>query len=302
MSPIDIDFDGYIDFAYAADVAGNLYRVNFALQGDANPSNLVSAVEIGEWDMVKIAAMSNDTRRFYNSPVAAAFSGTVVVTIGSGDRERPLEINYPYATEVQNRFYALGDLPFKTFVASTPDPDAGEVTTVDLDGSTMYAVVADPDPDNAFSPEVFNGWYFDLPDRGEQVANPSAIGGGKVFFNTFQPGGVSTGICAKPKGIGTGYNVPLFSPVVPVATPIAGGGIPIPPVIATVKIPPGLPPCDGVDCPVPPSPEDQCASSADGCEVVTVCIGCNGFAPVEIVPDAPPTRKRMWFTEEIDSQ
>jgi len=298
LDPIDMNFDGYIDFAYAADVAGNLYRVNFAAQGDANPANSIAPFEVDEWTMVKVAAMSDNTRRFYNSPVVSTISGIAIVTIGSGDRERPLEVNYPYATEVQNRFYAVADKPFLTFVASNPDEDAGEVTTIDLDGSNMYPVVADPD--EVFSPETFDGWYLDLPDRGEQVANPAAVAGGRVFFNTFQPGGASNGICAKPKGIGTGYDVKLFSPVVTEGDPIAGGGIPIPPVIARVRIPPGLPPCDGDDCPDPP--ENQCETQADGCEIVTVCIGCKGFTPVEVVPDAPPKRRRMWFSEEIDSQ
>ncbi len=50
--------------------------------------------------------------------LAGAFQGRVMVTVGSGDRERPLEMNYPFADEVQNRFYAFFDEPYKTFVAT----------------------------------------------------------------------------------------------------------------------------------------------------------------------------------------
>ncbi len=246
-----------------------------------------------------MASNSDDERRFYNAPAAAALQGTVLVTVGSGDRERPLEMNYPYAADVQNRFYAFFDEPYKTFVANA-DPDdleVNEATTVNLDGDTMLAVEPVPDGEEAtpFSRE-YDGWYMDLPDRGEQVANPAAIGGGKVFFNTFQPGGVSDGLCSRPLGIGTGYTINAFDPQFTEGNPIDGPGIPIPPVIATLLIPPGLPPCDGNNCPV--ASDNPCASG--DCEVRTVCIGCEGFEPIEIVPDAPPIRHRVFFTEDID--
>jgi Tfp pilus tip-associated adhesin PilY1 len=301
LAPIDINFDGYMDFAYAADVAGNLYRVNFSTMNGSNPETGLTALAEDEWTIDKIASTADDERRFYNAPTVAAFQGVVVVTVGSGDRERPLEINYPYAEDVQNRFYAFFDEPYKTFVENPADPDdlePGETTTVNLDGDTMLAVVA---PSDGEDPEEFSqeldGWYFDLADRGEQVANPSAIGGGKVFFNTFQPGGVSNGLCTRPLGIGTGYAINLFGPEYTSGILIDGPGIPIPPVIVTVLIPPGLPPCEGSDCPQPP--DDPCATG--DCEVKTVAIGWTGFEPVEIVPEAPPIRRRIFFTESIDT-
>jgi type IV pilus assembly protein PilY1 len=294
VSPVDINFDGLIDFAYAADVKGNLYRVNFGTMASSNPAAGLAALDVNAWTMDKVASMSDDTRRFYNAPVVGAFQGMVVVTIGSGDRERPLDSNYPYVSNVQNRFYAFFDEPYKTFVANpSGDLQPTQATTVDLDGDTMLAVVATP----ADFTQEYDGWYMDLPDRGEQVANPAAIGGGKVFFNTFQPGGTNEGLCTRPLGIGTGYAVDLFGPEYTQGTVIDGPGIPIPPVIATVLMPPGEP-----DCPVgqvcPPPDDDPCASG--GCEYKTVCIGCQGFTPVEIVPNPPPLRRRIFFTEDVD--
>jgi type IV pilus assembly protein PilY1 len=302
LSPIDIDFDGLMDFAYAADVAGNLYRVSFATLTDTNPEGAVTPLPADEWTIIKVGSTSDNERRFYNAPVAGAFQGTVFVTIGSGDRERPLEINYPFAAEVQNRFYTLIDKPYQTFVASPGGPLAdGEYTTVNLDGDTMLAVVEAVEEVEVEGVEVltlrsFDGWYMDLPDRGEQVFNPAAIAGGKVFFNTLQPGSSSNGLCEKPKGIGTGYALSLFAPEYTEGNRIPGDNPPIPPVIATVKVPPGLPDCDGNECPEPP--EDPCAGG--DCEVVTICIGCEGFEPVEIIPDAPPIRRRVYFSEDID--
>lgn len=298
LAPIDINFDGTLDFLYMADVEGSLYRVNFITLADSNPQTGITVLAEDEWTIEKIAFESDVERRFYNAPVAGAFQGTVIVTIGSGDRERPLEANYPYADEVGNRFYAFFDEPYKVIVA---DPDeeleTGETHIIDLDGDTMFPVTADPDAD---PPALTNydGWYMDLSDRGEQVANASAIAGGKVFFNSFQPGGSTVGLCSEPLGIGTGYAVDLFDPEFTEGNEITAPGLPIPPVIATVKVPPGEPPCDGADC--DEVPEDPCGQPDNDCEIVTVCIGCEGFEPVEVVPNAPPIRQRVFFTEDID--
>jgi len=298
LAPIDINFDGYMDFFYAADVAGDLYRVNLSTMTGSDPGAGLTALAKEAWTIVKIASSADDERRFYNAPAAGAFQGRVIVTLGSGDRERPLEINYPFVEEVQNRFYAFFDEPYKTFVANpVGDLEVDEATTVNLDGDTMLAVVEDED-EESFTQE-FDGWYMDIPDRGEQVANPAVIGGGRVFFNTFQPGGDTDGLCERPLGIGTGYEVSLFGPVFTEGEEIEAPGLPIPPAIFTVLLPPGLPDCEGVSCPTPPV--TQCTSEADGCRVVTLCIGCRDLGDViEIVPDAPPLRRRVFFTEDID--
>ena len=284
---VDVDFDGYTDFAYAADVAGNLYRVSFASLASVNPENAVSSLAVDDWEIVKIASTANNETRFYNSPTVAAVKGNIFITIGTGDRERPLEINYPYVSDVQNRFYALVDKPYQVSAGA-----------VDLDGATMVGLTNAPlDPDDP--PLTFSlakdGWYLDLPDTGEQVVNPSAIGGGKVFFNTLQPGGASRGLCTAPIGKGKGYVVDLFSPSFTEGEVITGDGIPIAPVIVRVLIPPVwqcVEDCDG------PPPEVDCADG--GCEIRTVCIGCLGMEPIEIVPDAPPIRRRAYFTEDVD--
>jgi type IV pilus assembly protein PilY1 len=305
LSPIDMDFDGNLDFFYAADVAGDLYRVNLTDMAALDASDLdkgftFSALTKDNWTIVKIGSVADNERRFYNAPAAGAFQGRVIVTLGSGDRERPLEINYPFTAEVQNRFYAFFDEPYKTFVANPSGPlDADEATTVNLDGDTMLAVVDDEDTE-AFSKE-FDGWYMDLPDRGEQVANAAVIGGGRVFFNTFQPGSKEVvGLCERPLGIGTGYEVSLFGPEFTEGEEIAAPGFPIPPAIFTVLLPPGEPDCVvGEACEAPTGV--QCDTEADNCRVVTLCIGCRDLSDLpEIVPDAPPIRRRIFFTEDID--
>jgi hypothetical protein len=289
---LDVNFDGHIDFAYAADVAGNIYRVSFSTLGNVNPENAVAELAVADWEIVKIAATADNETRFYNSPTVAAIKGNIFITIGTGDRERPLQINYPYVEDVQNRFYALVDKPYLPIDPLVPR------TVVDLDGATMVALTNSPlDPNEP--PETFtlakDGWYLDLPDTGEQVVNPAAIGGGKVFFNTLQPGGASRGLCTAPIGQGKGYAVDLFTPGYTEGEVIVGDGIPIAPVIVRVLIPPVWNCVD--DCDEPPPPVD-CKDG--GCEIRTVCIGCLGMEPIEIIPDAPPIRRRAFFTEDTD--
>ena len=292
---VDINFDGFIDFAYLADAAGNIYRVNFSSMAGANPETQVGSLAIDDWTMDKVAFQSNAERRFFSAPAVGALSGTVVIALGSGDRERPLEANYPWADSVQNRFYTLFDRPYQAVVSGGIDmDDTGNFFPV------VEAVVLDEDEEpEEIDLEAKSGWYMDLPDRGEQIPNAAAIGGGKVFFNSFQPGGASNGLCTKPLGIGTGYAVNVFAPVFTEGNEITSGGIPIPPIIATVSIPPGRERCVGDEC-EEPEPIPDCPGHAD-CETVTVCVGCEGYRPVEIIPVAPPIRRRMYYTEESDA-
>jgi type IV pilus assembly protein PilY1 len=249
VAPVDLNNDGFVDLVYLADVAGGIYRIRHAdLTIDLTdftdvPDGAIvprddSNTDADEWLIEKIAMMPGNTRRFYNAPTVGIYRGQILITLGSGDPERPLEANYPWLDDVQNRFYVLVDSPYDDYVAEfvtadpTYDPDF-ERRVVDLEGDTMYEVgTVIPDGQSLIN---FDGWYMDLPDRGEQVANPAAVGGGKVLFSTFQPGGASDGICERPLGIGKNYAVNLFAPEPVEGSECAGGGFCIPPIIETVE-------------------------------------------------------------------
>ena len=90
VSAVDIDNDGFLDFVYAADAAGNLYRLNFStLETLTDP--YTSPLEMTDWFVSHIAKASKPTVRFLNKPTIGAIQNRVVVAIGSGDRERPLK-------------------------------------------------------------------------------------------------------------------------------------------------------------------------------------------------------------------
>ena len=204
-------------------------------------------------------------------------------TIGSGNRERPLKQNYPYTDGVVNRFYAFIDEPYGDLVApDNPvdlDDTAGERGMLDVNaGLAEDAVLVDQ----------YRGWFLDLPDQGEQIVNPAAIGGGFVFFNSFQPEGGSKGFCSD-LGRSKSYQIPLFRPEAAQGREY-GQGVPIPPIIVTVKLDSGEPSCQG----------PQCGEGEIPDEIVTVCIGCEGFDPVEIIPASNGAVREAYRAEDID--
>ena len=281
VSALDIDNDGHIDFVYVADVAGNLYRLNFATL--TTPANAYAQqLDSTEWFMTHIAKSSLATVRFLNKPTIGAILNRVVVTVGSGDRERPLKQNYPYLESVSNRFYAFIDEPYEPSASPVDLDQPGSADTRGmLNAATGLA-------NGARLVDLYRGWYLDLPDRGEQVVNPSAIGGGYVFFNSFQPEGGTKGFCSD-LGKSKAYRVPLFKPRKEEGKEF-GEGIPVPPVIVTVKLDSGEPSCVGVTCGPGVVPD----------EVATVCIGCEGFNPVVIAPESDSTVREAYRAENID--
>lgn len=297
VSLVDFDQDGKPDFAYVADAKGGLYRVNFASVTD---DGLVARAP-GAWTIDKVAAMSGNTRRFFNTPTVLALENAVYVALGSGNRERPLESNYPYQNDIDDRFYVFVDFP------------SVDVETVDLDGSSLLNVTQGSGA--ACDARGARGWYTSLLGQGEQVVNPAAIAGGQVFFNTYRPGGASVGMCSRPLGVAAGCAVDLFNPSacdIERCSEIAGGGMPIAPVITTVCVgcnaaKPDPDSVNGeliyddpdhVDGSVVTTVENPDGSS--GTKDVTVCIGCKGLEPLPIKAAPPASRIRTYWNSDID--
>jgi type IV pilus assembly protein PilY1 len=277
---IDFDYDGYIDFAYAADVAGRIYRITFStiVQGAIDHSVALSPEE-WVWPEQPIALTNRSGLRFMNQPIAAEVGDNIFITLGSGDRERPLKQNYPYATQVKNRFYALIDTPL------TPRATVIDLDTL-LDAATGLA--ANPDQDEPIHNILqYDGWYLDLPDRGEQVVNQAAIGGGYVFFNSFQAEGSSKGFCSD-LGTAKAYRVPLFAPRAVEGTAF-GEGIPIPPIIVTVRLSDADETC-----------EENCGPGRITDDVVSVIIGLEGFEVLDITPSPLSKVREAFRVENVD--
>jgi type IV pilus assembly protein PilY1 len=88
----DFDTNGYIDRIYAADVGGNIWRVDLEPAGYSAAANLVGP---DTWKVTKFAALGGATgdltkRKFFYPPDVVATKNFDIVAAATGDREHPM--------------------------------------------------------------------------------------------------------------------------------------------------------------------------------------------------------------------
>ena len=270
---------GVVDHAYAVDTGGNIWRIDF----NANKA---------QWVMNRVAYTNGAGRKFLFPPALLAAPGNqVYVAIGSGDREHPLQAQYPY-TAVLNRFYV-----FKDNLASTTGALNLDDTT-QMDDFTYGG--GDPGPSGATNgttcgtpgvlpASTMRGWFMNLNQngQGEQTVTSAVIAAGMVAFNTNRPVPKNQGSCATMLGAAYGYWINLFN---------ASGGI-----SATGQACGGLRDSPFVGAGLPPSP--VVASVPVNGQVVQTVIGAAqlsggtscGICPQQVKPAIVPTRKTIFW-------
>ncbi|MGL6122808.1 MAG: pilus assembly protein, partial [Shewanella sp.] len=182
VAVLDSDNDGYTDRIYASDITGNVWRMDLA------------GTDETKWTVFKFAAIAGaalDNRKFFAEPVIAQTEfnnvhsdGTNLsyqkvpydaVTIGSGNRDNPLDIT------TNDMFYVFQDRNVVSQNFATK-PAA-------LTASNLYPVTgaapSDKDDDIAFGQK--RGWYYDFASVGEKSLSASLIFNGKVYFTSFVP-------------------------------------------------------------------------------------------------------------------
>ncbi len=236
---VDVDYDGLPDYAYVGTTRGNIYRVGF---GRSKTAPLASSA----WTSTRVAYTTGAKRKFMYAPaLLPGFNRSngkfyVYLALGTGDREQPLETQYPYATPVLNRFYVYMD-----DVEVTPIPANNLDDTMKFDDFTSNtacgASVVIPGSDKS-------GWFMDLNQygRGEQTVSGAVIVGGLVAFSTNRPIPRTANVCA-PLGEARGYWFNLFNGSGAIGSvesscggdrsgTFAGGGLPPTPVVADVMV------------------------------------------------------------------
>jgi len=193
--PIDRNTDGYADRVYAADVGGNVWRLDI---DDASTAN---------WKVWKIASVGS------RSAIASARKilfgmdvvfGTVVagktfdaVVIGTGDREHPLSTNA--ANGVANRVYMFEDTNTGTAGANLGIVDSCGATVASTCSNLYDATSSSSVPSTAI------GWSVNLAS-GEKVVNAPVVVGGSMLFGTNQPD-TSSASCTANLGIARRYSI-----------------------------------------------------------------------------------------------
>jgi len=253
------DDNGLAEYAYAADLSGNVYRIS----GDANAP--IGSVAPGSWVITKIASLGGsgaNARKFFFGPDVVVENGVHYVLVGSGDREKPTT-DYPEAGKVQNHFYMIKDQPTNADWLSNPPDVCGGADMFCLE--SLYPITTNDTPDQSLL-DAAKGWYLEL-DSTEQVVTSALTIFGTVYFSTHQPDtGLAQGACSAKLGETRAYAISFKN--------------------AEGKN--GTRHTDLVGDGLPPSPVAGLVTLDDG-STVPFCIGCSGSSPLEgSEPESPP--------------
>ena len=252
VNMIDINNDGLVDYAYAADVGGNIYRIDFVGSPTTptalpHPTSSNNTSDTTHWFMHRVAYTngSGQGRKFLFGPALFPTGTSNYLAIVSGDREHPLITDYPYTS-----------LPYpnKAYVYKDDLTSTASTAAVNLDDTSVMMNVTDPTSSTCTSSNLLTnssmkGWFMYLNQygQGEQGVTAAVIVGGMVTFSTNRP--LSSNLsCNTRLGEARGYFVNLFNGSGSIGTEnnascggsrsstFAGGGLPPSPVIGIVPI------------------------------------------------------------------
>ncbi len=200
IATLDSNGDGVTDRLYAADLGGNVWRMDLPSASSA------------DWSAFKFAslgsALTSDDRRFFYEPVLAQTSFTNqtevttttgadstknvtyqnipydAVTLGSGNRAAPLN------TAVRDMFFVLQDRNVVTKTFGSGGEDVPETLTM----ASLYDVTSSSPTTQAenIAFGAKRGWFYDFSLAGEKSLSPSTIIKGKVYFTSFVPAQAGT--------------------------------------------------------------------------------------------------------------
>lgn len=212
----DRDGDGIVERFYAADMGGNIWRVDLEPTAGNTPD---------QWRVYKLAALGCATgpcaagatpRKFLYPPDVIPATATYPfdsVIAGSGDREHPLTIN----TQTDKLLLVKDTYVGNDATGMTAITQSGlfNATSTGWDGS-------------------LNGYYISLAS-GEKAVNAPLVAAGYAYIGTNQPATASTNSCTANLGIAKGYRLNPYAGTYTVAT-YSGGGLPPSPVSGVVSI------------------------------------------------------------------
>ncbi|HUR40117.1 MAG TPA: PilC/PilY family type IV pilus protein [Verrucomicrobiae bacterium] len=243
---ISMNPDKFVDYAYAVDTGGNVYRMDFT-----DGYGTLNGVAPASWTFSRVAYTNGAARKFLFPPALLQNGDrTVYLAIGTGDREHPLMGNYPFGTSgdassaVVNRFYV-----FKDNISDLDTSTATNLDSVDPPHN-MKNYTTDPgcSGEKITPGSAKTGWFMDLVanGQGEQVVTSAVIATGVVNFSTNRPTPPAATACSSSLGEARGYEVNLLnrSGGLGIAgncggtssSIFTGGGLPPSPVIATIRI------------------------------------------------------------------
>jgi type IV pilus assembly protein PilY1 len=233
------DNAGIAQYAYTADMGGNIYRINI---GTDAPS---------AWTITKIASLGCDTatctsgapnRKFMFAPDVVQVNGINYLLIGSGDREKPLR-SYAATRSVNNYFFMVKDSPTDaSWLEDTCQIGGADVICL----SALAAIPVDQTASEAnIDLDAVKGWYLPMTSE-EQIVTSAITVSNIVTFSTHQPAVPDASACTSDLGIARVYNIDfrnadsknqvIGETFAPRYAEVVGGGLAPSPVAGRVKL------------------------------------------------------------------
>ena len=199
VTPIDVDGDFIVDYAYAGDLYGNVWRFDLTSK---SPS---------EWSKEKVFTAKGPDGKL--QPITMApkvgvhpYGRNYGVMVYFGTGKYLEDGDALYDEDVRNSFYGIwdSDVFSVTPTANWNPSDNTNLTRRDLQQQTITEISAPDDDDKIETYRVVSdkevtykttdegtgvhGWYMDMPENsGELLINTPTLSGDLVFFNTFVP-------------------------------------------------------------------------------------------------------------------
>lgn len=183
---IDVDGDQLVDYVYAGDLFGNLWKFDL---NDSNPSKWKVAFNQGNTPQPLFVAKdaNNNPQPITSRPEATLLPnslGGTMVFFGTGQY---LEAADKSTTETQT-FYAIEDENSNQISGRNQllqQSILGEVSVTDANGSSSdYRITSDYIQSNGKK-----GWFMDLNIAGERVVSDPVMRNLKIIFTTMIPSG-----------------------------------------------------------------------------------------------------------------
>lgn len=200
VSVVDINFNGTADYLYAADLGGQVFRVDLNAANTGAHSLVHRVVTVASLGVRGDGSGISDHRRFYAAPTVALAKRhgeqLLQVVVGSGYRAHPLDM------QTNDRLYVLDD----TDALSALQGEL-EVSSA-IRESELLDITNDLNPD----PSDFKGrrgWLLRLTGKGEKMLSSAVVVEGVVFATSYLPETVFQNPCQRVVGSSRLYSVRL---------------------------------------------------------------------------------------------
>lgn len=225
------DSSGFVKYAYAADLGGNIYRITMDPATTSN-STIVKIASLG----CNPNSTCTANRKFMFSPDVVVDGDKYNLMLGSGDREKPLP-GYTSAYGVSNYFFMVQDNPTDATWLTSENTNCGANL---LCLNSLLAIPYNSGNPLASDLSSKKGWYLGLAAH-EQVVTSAITVFDVITFSTQIPAVYTAGQCTPNLGTATVYNISRTNAAIANGTSfrgetIAGGGLPPSPVAGIVRL------------------------------------------------------------------